>query len=235
MNQHIFKSITCNDCLTTSCFIKKDCSEEYLSLISKKKETSFYRKNQYIAQEGSTMIGLFFIQTGKAKIISEGLDRKIQVVRLTKTGDIIGYRGYGKERYPISAIALEESIICLIDNYTMYDVFMNTPKLTYELMVYYSNELSNSETKIRNQAQMNVRDKVVDALLYYNSLFNDYNQYPFLIDLNRQDISALAGINHEQLSRVLSDLKKENIIILTKNEIFISNQDYLKKIVAPYQ
>ncbi len=225
---------SCNQCLTLDCFIKKNCSEDYLTIISNAKETSFYRQNQYIAYEGNTVLGLFFIQSGKAKIISKGLAGKPQVIRLTKKGDIIGHRGYGREKYPISAIAIEESNICLIDNETIFKAFMDNPKLTYELMIYYSNELRSSEAKIKNQAQMNVREKVADALLYYNSLFNESHNYPFLIELNRQDLSALAGINSEQLSRVLSDFKKENVIILSKNEIAINNHDYFIKIVSPF-
>jgi CRP-like cAMP-binding protein len=225
---------SCNNCFAKDCFIKKYCSEEYLDLISKRKETSVYRQDQYIAHEGNTVLGLFFIQSGKVKIISSGLAGKTQVVRLTKQGAIIGHRGYGGEKYPISAIALEESRICLIDNDTIYKTFIDNSKLTYELMMYYSKELRNSETKIKNQAQMNVREKVADALLYCNSLYNENNNYPFLIQLNRQDLAALSGINSEQLSRILSEFKKDNLIILSKNEIAIKNQEFLKEITSPF-
>ena len=234
MINSIVEKNSCNQCLTLDCYIKKNCSEEYLVKISNTKETSFYRQNQYITYEGNTVLGLFFIQSGKAKIISEGIAGKTQIVRLTKKGDIIGHRGYGGEKYPISAIALEDSYICLIDNDTIYKAFIDNPKLSYELMIYYSNELRKADTKVRNQAQMNVREKVADALLYYNSIFNTTHKYPFLVELNRHDIAALSGINYEQLSRVLSDFKKENIIILTKNEIALNHHDNLKKIVASY-
>ena len=109
---------SCFTCLTNDCFIKQYCSEEYISLINKFKETSVYREDQYIAYEGNSVLGLFFILNGKVKVISSGLDDKIQVVRLTKSGDIIGHRGFGGDKYPISAVALEECTICFIDNET---------------------------------------------------------------------------------------------------------------------
>ncbi len=224
----------CNNCLTTDCFIKQYCSDEYITLISDLKETSIYRENQHIAHEGNVVLGLFFIQKGKAKVISSGLGGKTQVVRLTKQGDIIGHRGYGGEKYPIGAVALEESTVCFIDNDTIYKAFMDNPKLTYELMMYYSKELRKSESKIKSQAQMNVREKVADALLSCNTLYNCKNTYPFLIQLNRQDLSDLAGINTEQLSRILSEFKKEGLISVSKNEISITNQKSLSKITAPF-
>ena len=227
-------AINCNNCSTANCFVKQYCSDKYLRIISEAKETSIYKQDQYIAYEGNTILGLFFLHSGKAKIISSGLGEKTQVVRLTKKGDIIGHGGFGGEKYPISAIALEESRICLIDNDTIYDAFIHNPKLTYELMMYYSKELRASESKIKNQAQMNVREKVADALLYCNKLFNENQTYPFLLQLNRQDLAALAGINSEQLSRILSDFKNDKIISLSKNEIKIINQDYLTEIISPF-
>ena len=228
------KRNNCENCLTTDCFIKQNCSAENIKLINEVKETSLFRKDQYITVEGYPVLGLFFIQSGKAKIVSSGLNGKTQVVRLTKQGDIIGHRGYGGDKYPISAVALEESTICFIDNDTMYNTFMDNSKLTFELMMYYSKELRKSEAKIKNQAQMNVREKVADALIYCNTLFNESNTFPFVIQLNRQDISDLAGINTEQLSRILSEFKKDEIISLSKNEISINNIEKFKEITTPF-
>ena len=225
---------SCRACLTTDCFISQFCNSEYISLISDLKETSIYRENQFIAHEGNAVLGLFFIQKGKVKVISSGLGGKTQVVRLTKQGDIIGHRGYGGEKYPISAIAIEESTICFIDNDTIYKAFMDNPELTYELMMYYSRELRKSEFKIKSQAQMNVREKVADALLCCNSLYNINNDYPYLIQLTRQDLADLAGINTEQLSRILSEFKKDDIISVSKNEICIRNQELLNEIISPF-
>ena len=225
---------SCNNCKTENCFIKQFCSSDYINLISDLKETSIYRENQYIAHEGNVVLGLFFIQKGKAKVVSSGLAGRTQVVRLTKEGDIIGHRGYGGEKYPIGAVALEESKICFIDNETIYKAFMDNPMLTYELMMYYSKELRKSESRIKSQAQMNVREKVADSLLCCNSLYNSSNTYPYCIQLTRQDLADLAGINTEQLSRILSEFKKDKIISISKNEISIENQELLNEIISPF-
>jgi CRP-like cAMP-binding protein len=216
MIKSVAEKNSCNKCSTTDCFIKQYCSSEYINLISDLKETSIYRENQHIAHEGNVVLGLFFIQSGKAKVISSGLAGKTQVVRLTKQGDIIGHRGYGGDKYPIGAVALEESTICFIDNDTIYKAFMDNPNLTYQLMMYYSKELRKSESKIKSQAQMNVREKVADALLGCNSLYNSVNTYPFVVQLTRQDLADLAGINTEQLSRILSEFKNTKSPLLSE-------------------
>ena len=182
--------------------------------------------------EGEQVLGLYFILKGKIKVVSSGLYGKTQVVRLTQDGDVIGHRGYGGETYPVSAITLEDSEICFVDNDSIYKAFMDNPKLTFELMMYYSKELRNSEAKIKNLAQMSVREKVVDSLLYAEKLY--LNNETISIQIDRQDLADLAGINTEQLSRVLSELKKEKILSLPKNEIIIHNRNQLLEIVEPF-
>lgn len=225
---------TCKNCPTDNCFIKKYCSEESIELIDQNKESSIYRRDQHIAYEGSIVLGLYFIREGKVKILSSGLQGKSQLVRLTKTGDIIGHRGYGGEKYPISAIAIIESSICFINNDTIFTVFMKEPNLTFALMMYYSKELRKSEAKIKNQAQMNVREKVADALLCSDNVFNESKSYPSDVQLNRKDLADLAGINTEQLSRVLSEFRKEEVISVLKNKILLNNSSYLKEIISPF-
>lgn len=220
----------CSNCSTTNCFIKKHCSEEYIKLINDKKQCSVYRKNQHIVTEGNPVLGLYFIQNGKVKIVSAGIENKEQVVRLTKNSDIIGHRGYGGEKYPISAIPIEDSTICFVDNQTIYNTFIANPHLTYELMMYYSRELRKSESKIKILAQMNVREKVAYSLLTYQAAYNNTKK----ITLSRKDLASITGINTEQLSRILSEFKKENMISIAKNEITISNPTLLNKITEPF-
>jgi len=228
------KEVSCDSCASIKCFIKNCGSNSLKEFISNKKRTSFYKEKQHIIFEGDKVLGLFFIMSGKIKVVSSGLYGKSQVVRLTQPGDIIGHRGYGGETYPIGAIALTDAKVCLVENDEIYKAFMDNPSLTFELMMYYSRELRKSEAKIKSQAQMNVREKVADALLYCDSIFNDVKQYPFQILLNRGDLADLAGINTEQLSRVLTAFKKDNMISILKNEISIIDSNALSSLVAPF-
>lgn len=227
------KNVSCLICEVTECLIKKHCTVDWLNKLDELKQVSFYKDGQHIVYENNPVMGLYFIQKGKAKIFSTGIYGKTQVVRLTKSSDIIGHRGYGGDLYPIGAIAIEDSTICFIDNDTIYKAFMENPKFTFGLMMYYSKELRNSEAKIKNLAQMNVKEKVVDAILYVDAVFNKDTQCNS-ISLSRKDLADLAGINPEQLSRVLSELKKDRLINLDAADMEIMNTTELLSIVDPF-
>lgn len=224
----------CIACETTNCLVKLNTSPAWLKKIEEHNQITYYKEGQHIVYENNPVLGLYFIQEGKAKIFSTGINGKTQVVRLTKAGGIIGHRGYGGDVYPIGAIAIEDAVVCFIDNDTIYKAFLENPKFTFSLMMYYSKELRNSEAKIKNIAQMNVKEKVVDALLYVDDVFNSSNSTHQIISLSRRDLADLAGINSEQLSRILSELKKEKLISVKSNEINLEKIDDLRAIISPF-
>lgn len=227
-------SVACPDCTINECPIIQNCSKEWVVRISESKHTSYYKPDQYIVHENNPVMGLYFIYDGVAKIFSTGINNKTQVVRLTKTGGLIGHRGFGGDKYPIGATALTGCTICFIDNKTIYDAFMENPKLTFALMMYYSKELRNSEAKIKNLAQMNVYEKVVDALVYVNKIFNNQTDEP-IFTISRKDLAELIGINTEQLSRTLSELKKDGLVSLNQNQFTLIDMEKITQLLLPFQ
>ena len=58
---------------------------------------------------------------------------------------------------------------------------------------------------------MNVRERVIDLLLYIHRKFGQINGL-IEIELSRKEIADFAGTTEEQVIRVLSSLKKESLI-----------------------
>ena len=220
----------CTTCEVENCFIKH-CDSQWISTISYAKKTYVYKKKHLVIKEEDEVLGLYFIRKGKAKVYSTGTTGRQQTVRLTKQGDIIGHRGYGGESYPIGACALTDAEICFVDNQTIYEAFMHNPQLTFELMMYYSKELRSLEQKIKKMAQMSVKQKVIEALFYSKRIFSKNEEDRTIIDLGRQDLADIAGVNIEQLSRILSELKKENTISLANNKVYLLDEETLSALL----
>jgi CRP-like cAMP-binding protein len=206
------ESAVCYSCLNENCFIKRHLHLEQMRQFVLKKNSFVCKKsNQFIA-EGAPLKGLYFICSGKVKTVKTGINGREQIVRLTKNGDTIGFRGFGtSKRYLIGAYALEDTVLCNFSNETMLGILQNVPEFTYALMLFYADELNKSENNIRKIAQMNVRERVIDLLLYIHRKFG---QRDGLIDLelSRKEIADFAGTTEEQAIRVLSNLKKEMLI-----------------------
>ncbi len=66
--------VSCEQCQSATCFFKQYGSSIDLHLIDSKKNQSEYLQGDYIIHEGAPIHGLFFLQQGKIKIFSSGLN-----------------------------------------------------------------------------------------------------------------------------------------------------------------
>ena len=218
----------CNTCMNENCFIKKHIHLEQMKNYIDKKRSFVCKKSQQFIIEGAPIQGLYFIHKGKVKTVKTGIYGREQIVRLTKDGDTVGFRGFGtSKRYLIGAYALEDTILCNFSNEDMLEILRNIPEFTFDLMLFYAEELNKSENNIRKIAQMNVRERVIDTLLYIHRKFGQLNGIIDL-DLTRKEIADFAGTTDEQVIRVISSLKKEVLIKTVGKKIGILSVDKLK-------
>ncbi len=225
---------SCSTCSNASCLIKKIESIPAAEVYLNQKITFMCKKGQQFIIEGAPVQGLFFIYKGKSKVMQTGINGREQIVRFCKEGEIIGHRGFAVgDQYHISAEALEDTVICNFSNRIMLELLQELPALTYEMMLFYAKELNVSETKVRKIAQMTVRERVVDTLLYIDRKFGQTNQ---LLDLQltRKEIADFSGTTEEQVIRILSILKKEGVIRSLGKKIGISETQKLKKEISEH-
>ncbi|MBI4930617.1 MAG: Crp/Fnr family transcriptional regulator [Bacteroidetes bacterium] len=225
---------SCELCANTNCFIKMYCSPEWIHQISLSKSQVFYKQNQKIISEGEPVLGIYFIQQGKVKVFSTGLDGRQQIVRFANDGHILGHRGLGYEKYPINAEAMESSLICFVLNEILNEMFMANPKFSTGLMMFYSRELRKIEIRMKNIAHMNLREKIAEALLLLFENFGLNQEKELDVPLTREDIASSAGTNVEQVSRQLTEFEKEGFIAKRGRKIAILKKEGLKKIISKH-
>lgn len=192
------------------------------------------KKGQQFIIEGAPVNGLFFIKTGTVKVFRTGINGREQIVRFAKNSEIIGHRGFGThEFYSIGAIALQDTELYYFSKEHLQKVLLENPKLSYEMMLFYANELNRSENKVKSISQMTVRERVIDTLLYIHRKFGDLRGF-LNLPLSRKEYADYAGTTEEQVIRIFSALKKENLIVAKGKKIGIVSVDALKKEISEH-
>jgi len=225
----------CSICINTNCFIKKHLHLEKMQDFVMQKNHFVCKKGQQFMIEGAPMQGLYFIYKGKVKVLKTGIYGKEHIVRLTQEGDTVGFRGFGtSNRYLIGASALEDTVLCNFSNQVMQDILKNIPEFTYDMMLFYAEELNKSENNVKKIAQMNVRERVIDTLLYLLKKFGQINN---LIDINlsRKEIADFAGTTDEQVTRIFSSLKKEGLIKIISKKISLLQVEKMKQEIVEHR
>ena len=217
-----------HNCDLKSCFLCTLCLKEWKPAIDAHRQTIPVKKGEVIFEEGDAVKGIYFVYQGKVKVQKKWGNDKELILRIAGKGAILGYRGLGHNHfYPISATALEPSIVCFID----LDFFQSTlkvnPQLTYELMMFFADELQESEKNMRNLAHMPVNGRIAQALLALHEKFGSTKGNGIDIILSRQDLASLAGTTYETVFRFVNELMEEGIIALSNKNIAVVNMEKL--------
>lgn len=226
---------SCLDCFNENCFIKKYCSISLMNEMDTMKIINRYSKKQMVFHEGSATDGIYFIQTGKIKVFKKGAFNKNQIVRISSEGDFLGHRGFSSTNtYPVSAEAITTSSICFVSKKFFYKILEDTPKFTINLMLFLADELNYEESRLRDMAVFNVREKVAKALLILVDKLgtNSLHEINNIEDLSRQDIAELVGLNSNQVTKVLAEFKEDKVLEIDGKKIKVLQQKKLEEIVS---
>lgn len=191
----------------------KRCIQDWLPAVAQHKKNFEIKRGQAIFTEGDLVEGIFFLYSGTVKVHKRWDNEKELITRFAVSGDIIGHLGLGKEpRYPVSATALTNSIICFIDLSFFDSTLKVNPALTYDLMYFFANELQESQKMMRNLAHMTVRARIANTFLELEKIFGRDEQQSINIDLSRQDMASYSGTTYETLFKVINDLSDLKLI-----------------------
>ena len=192
------------------------------------------KKGQQFIIEGAPVNGLFFIKQGTVKVFRTGINGREQIVRFAKDCEIIGHRGFGtQEYYSIGAIALQDSELYYFSKEYLQKILFENPAFSYDMMLFYANELNRSESKVKSISQMTVRERVIDTLLYIHRKFGNLRGF-LNLPLSRKEYADYAGTTEEQVIRVFSALKKEGLITTKGKKIAIHNLQLLKNEISEH-
>ncbi|MGG9972594.1 Crp/Fnr family transcriptional regulator [Ferruginibacter sp. SUN002] len=216
-------------CDLNSCFFCKGCLPEWLPAIDAKRKTFHVKKGEVLFHEGDKVTGVYFVNEGKVKVHKKWGDDKELIVRFANKGAIVGHRGLGSNTtYPVSGTAIEPSTVCFID----LEFFLTTLKVnhdfTFQLMMFFADELQLSERKMRNLAHMSVKGRVAQSLLTLKKNFGITKEGYLDIVLSRQDLASFSGTTYETVFRILNELVEDNTIKLVEKKILITDIDKLE-------
>jgi CRP/FNR family transcriptional regulator len=220
------QTICDNEC----CFLCKNCLSEWKPAITAQKKNYKVKKGEVIFKEGDPVTGIYFVFTGSIKVYKKWDDDKELIIRFAKDGAPFGHRAIGRNStYPISAAALEPSVICYFDmEFFEASLKVNT-NFTYQLLMFFAEELRESERRMRNLAHMPVKRRVAEALLALNQQFGTTKDGFINIDLSRQDLASYAGATYETVFRMINELVSDKLISLSGKSIrIIDNEELLK-------
>ena len=204
--------------------------EDYNKYIEAKK-TIFFNKGEALFEEGSDVDGIYFIENGTAKLYKLGFNRKEQILRFIKEGDIIGYRALLiDEAYQATAEAMSDLQAIFIPSDVFLHLLEVDSQLSYTMLQKISFELGESSNTVTFLAQKTVRERLAEVLLLLEQKLGTDPEGFIKISLTREEIANLIGTATESAIRLISEFKQDDYIAVEGRNIKILNHEKLKKL-----
>lgn len=219
----------CSHCQVRNQSVFHILEPEALSGLSEHKSCALFRKGQYVFTENGIPAGLYCVNSGKIKLTTTGMDGKEQILRLAKSGDILGYRAMiAQERYHCSAVALEDASICIIDKQYFFQQLETHPKLMFEVVKLLSRDLKTAESHIVSLSQKNVRERMAEALLFLKATYGfEADGKTLHVTLSREEMADYVGTSTESCIRLLSEFNADGLVSLQGKKIALEKMDAL--------
>ncbi|MBN2262063.1 MAG: Crp/Fnr family transcriptional regulator [Prolixibacteraceae bacterium] len=215
----------CRECKSTSkCF--QHLFPHELDFISSKKKQLMYAQSENIFKQGAFSPYVIYVVDGLIKLhLQTGNNKRINI-KIAKTGDFIGFSSvFGDSCYNFSAIALKNSVVCMIDKQALHLLMKNNSEFALRIASRNCRDENRLLEIITDLNYKHMRGKLASALLYLAS--DEFSDFAVFQYLTRQDIADFASISTESAIKFLKEFEKEGILKMNGKCVNIINTQRL--------
>lgn len=205
----------CAQCIASQLNSMKTLSKEELKNVSECKTTLFFKKGDVIFSENELLSGVYCVREGICKLNKLSSNGKDHTVKLMGKGKLIGQRSIIRnERTHLSAIALNDVELCFVPKEQILGSLKTNQEFSFDILQNLAKELREAEDDLINMAQKTVRQRLAEALIYVKKTFGVNDKGYLNVNLSREDYASIVGTATESAIRVLSQFRKEGLIVL---------------------
>lgn len=228
MNQNIEYKKGCSDCNDKADIFGCLCQAELNQIDAKRIEVNF-KAGELIFKQGTPNMHFLCLTKGKVKTYIEGFNGKNLILSVVKPIEyILGPGIYADHLHHFSAIAIEDSVACLVDIDTFKSLIRNNHDFAEDFLRKVSLQSIDNYELFISLTQKQMPGRIADVLI--NLKEKVYNSNPFHTTLSRQDLADMSGMSKESAIRILREFKDMGIISVEGNDFHILDIDHLHHI-----
>jgi CRP/FNR family transcriptional regulator, anaerobic regulatory protein len=192
------------------------------------------RRGQYLYVSGHTLRYLFAIRSGTIKTTIHWDERREQIIDVHGSGDALGLDGLETGHYTLDGVVLADALVCFIRYDRFTEMCRDVPALQRGMIEIMGRQLvRNVTTKLLMHMQP-VEARIVSFLIEVAKRVakQGFPSNEFFIGMTRTEIGNYLGTTLETVSRVLSALSREGILVVCGKRIRILDFDKLQARLA---
>ena len=174
-----------------------------------------------IFHEGESPLFYYQIITGKVKLnhIDEEDKELIQSI-LTDGQSICELLSFGKEKFPVNAIAMAPTAIIKIPNKDFSRLLAEHPQANEAVQRFAAERLYHKFILMQNNASKHSKVRINGILTYFKGLNGHQGPYAYEVPLTRKQLAAVTGLRIETVIRTVKKMEDEALLKIKNRKIF---------------
>ena len=190
------------------------------------------QQEQVIFQHGMPLTHVYFVFDGSVKLCRttrKGDEKTIEVIKPDNVF-AVGVLFKGKPQYPVTAIALKQSIVVAINASEYLNLLKNSNRLCLNMLGHMSIKLHWMISEIDKLTLHNASFRIID---YFLSQLDESNmkKNDLYLSIPKRDIASRLSIKPETFSRTLKSLVNKDLISIEDNHIVLKDVNQLREMV----
>lgn len=201
-------TVDCRNCGIRDMVLFADLREEDFNLIHAPIDDLEIGANQPLVRMGETATSLYTLRAGSIKLVRNTVDGRQRIVRVLRSGDVVGLEALMGPTYDSDAIALTPIKVCRLPLQVIQRLNRETPRLHQRLLEKWHHSLKEADDWLADLNFGNARQRVAGLILKMRSA----GDASVVSLFSREDMGAMLDLKLETVSRTLNAFVREGLI-----------------------
>nr|WP_244222856.1 helix-turn-helix domain-containing protein [Cupriavidus lacunae] len=187
------------------------------------------RQGERLYRAGDPFRSIYAVRVGSFKTVVAPARGKETISGFFMAGDSLGMDGICLETHNCDAIALEDSVVCVIPFHLLEALCREIKPLQRQLHKMLSAEIVRESRQMMLLGSTSAEQRVAAFLLSVSARYRErgYSATSFVLRMTREDIGSFLGVTLETVSRTLSKFQQEGLLTVQGKSIELLNLDAL--------
>lgn len=202
-------------------------SDQKIALQSIFKE-NHYGKNEYIFRNGDPMNEVYFINSGRIKIIKHSDSEKESIKLILNNGDYYGdYAAIDPEKFTkhrdSAKVMDKNTVVFSIPTHDFKNICDSNPAIYQKVVKNMLSNYRRLDNRLESVMLKKSKHRIIDFIKEMAQDIGKPVGYEMLIkhNLTHQEIASLTGISRQKVTTILNEFKQKGLIHLERNSILV--------------
>lgn len=235
ISSHVKSAVACS-----SCCLKGVCLPSELGRIDLDRFVEISAAKRKVARGGSlyhagdAFDSLYAVHSGAFKTVGASREGNEKITGFHLAGELMGLEAIDSGRHGYSAVALEDSAVCILPFAQLEKMATAVPALQHQLLRILSSDITRDQGLMLMLGSMTAEQRFAAFLLALSRrhLRLGFSASRFVLRMTREEIGNYLGLTLETVSRLVSRFQREDLIEVHQRDVELRNIARLREIVS---